>query len=734
MPDNVNWFIDDAGLPAYADPAGKVYRPADLTPVPTPDEEPADPAAPVAPAVAPGSSGQSSGYSVSGSNTKKVEKAKKGQGTYEEQQIAAAKADESAIVDPMAQNTQNQINLVGQEGDIAAQQAQAGVDANLKQAELQRQFAAEEQAAQGVADTQIKKAHAAYLSQVQAYSAMNVNPGQLWGNLSGGNRAQALAAVFASDFLGARGIHTSAMDSLNRAIDENISAQVANINKQGQVAEHFKDLYNMTVGESASDLEARTRMRGFYLAASDKEIQAELAKYDAPMARIKAQEASAALADNFYKSVVIPMYKLTTDRVNDAVRTHMSQTVAEIQAAAERYSADQATQRTQMGIDAANAKGPPPPKQGEPFVDYNGKVVGVVRPGLPDKTLTDLADKQANMGNLVSQVGELKDLIRKYGAQYGGDWMSQLKPEEQRDIEALANNIAYKAQYATDHRFAQSAADAFKKQFPIETWSMNGGVDKILSRRIIEAYRTYKAYQANVVRNPQTPEEQAAMQAYQPSDADLGPYVSEAQVDMEHPFDDLNNATYQQEFKAATGPDAGDALPNGIADPTNAVLGKEQGVTPAAVWKEWRSTDNGKTVVDENKGDNVPKWANHLTHMVIDATDEDLPHVKEMLESYVKEQEHKARGGNTAAYDRANFVKDALLKDIDARTGAKVAPAGGTQAYDGKQGKYVFVPAGQPLPDPNGEADPDYKFVPPVETDDGADAEPDDDADEGGGE
>lgn len=337
-------YVDDYGQPAYpgdeaygapalaggtvtppyvppaAQPAASPVLGADPLPVPAVEEAPAQPYVPSAPPPPPAQGGttgdgaystgksQSYGQSVSYSHqgTPAKDRAEFANGTAGDQayyqhlaevEAANLNAPVEAAYNERIAATASPEELAGAPTLLKAQtdRFNAVADQNSRVAKMYRDFAVEEKVAHEAGQAVIQTASANYQAQVAKFQAMQVNPGQLWGNMTGGQRAGTFASVFIHDFLGARGIKTSTMDTINMAIDRNISAQIANINKEGQVAGMFKDLYTMAVNESASDEEARNKMRGFYVAQMEKDVASELARYDAPLAQAKAAEAIAML-------------------------------------------------------------------------------------------------------------------------------------------------------------------------------------------------------------------------------------------------------------------------------------------------------------------------------------------------------------------------------------------------------------------------------------------------------
>jgi hypothetical protein len=125
---------------------------------------------------------------------------------------------------------------------------------------------------------------------MKAYEASNINPGKLWGDMTGSDRFNTAAAVFAHNILASKGINTTTMASLNRALDDNLNAQLQNMEKKGRVAGQFKQVYDAVRSESESEAEARMKMRGLMLQEFRAGVTAKLSSMDSDYAKIKAQE------------------------------------------------------------------------------------------------------------------------------------------------------------------------------------------------------------------------------------------------------------------------------------------------------------------------------------------------------------------------------------------------------------------------------------------------------------
>lgn len=188
---------------------------------------------------------------------------------------AAVAGQERAAVDALADAETEKIKL----------QAQHALDIKNEQLKLMQDV--EVLQAKNMLKSQEDKAR--YMASLEAIPM--VNPNQLFDHAGKAGQFGMAIAAFVHDFLGAKGIKTSAMDTINGAIQRNMQSQLENIRTKKHVAQGFKDVWEMTRAESASEAEAMTRMHGYYLKAFEAGLDAEMGKIDAGIAQAKRQAA-----------------------------------------------------------------------------------------------------------------------------------------------------------------------------------------------------------------------------------------------------------------------------------------------------------------------------------------------------------------------------------------------------------------------------------------------------------
>jgi hypothetical protein len=337
-----------------------------------------------------------------------------------------------------------------EETSVLARQADARAAGYDTMAALQGRFAAAEAAAQTSARLAATRALARYDGATRQYAAMSVDPNQLWGRATGFERGVLAVGAFVTDFLGARGIHTSAMDSFNAAVDRNIQAQIANMQHAGDVAGHFGQLWQAQLAESGSEAEARDRMRGFYLAQAQNAVQAEIMRYDSPLAQAQGHEALAALDQELARNLVgigqqTEQNYLAAAKINaDVWQTGLQASIAQRDLAIRQQEADaQSADVSGKAVDAY-LKDVDPRIVRDPLTGDPVRVAGT--PEIAD----DLNKKSAAAQTVLRQIKDYRDMEERFGKQYQGPGKHQLDSTDAAELDSRRQQILQTMIHAND--------------------------------------------------------------------------------------------------------------------------------------------------------------------------------------------------------------------------------------------------------------------------------------------
>jgi hypothetical protein len=408
---------DDPSLttqPSQVDAAGPTVMPQQV-----PNAGPGNPGSAVTTKVKSGTSVGTSGFSQS-----KNEQIRKGPGAGIRGEIAGIEAqgdvDAAARAQPFVDSAQNEANAANMEVDASVKHINAAGHQKALLAELTNHYDTQTQEMIVGEQGKAASAKANYVAALNEFRAARVNPSQLWDNMSGGEQLGTLAVAFVQDFLGSQGIHTSAMSTLNKAIERNIDSQVRGIQTKGQVAEGFKGLWDMQMAESSSALEARNRMRGFMLESAKTAIEAHMAQFDAGLATAKGQ-AMIAKIDQELQKTIFEVNKTqdasTAQRINQAIALYGD----ELRASMESARISVAREANQIERDKMKAQQGP----GDPYADLvfdttesgQGAPIAQFNDGIKPEEKQKFREKQAISSKLVQLTREYDSLLAKNGNQ-----------------------------------------------------------------------------------------------------------------------------------------------------------------------------------------------------------------------------------------------------------------------------------------------------------------------------
>jgi hypothetical protein len=307
-----------------------------------------------------------------------------------------------------------------------------------------------------------------------------LNPNALWDEAGKSGQFQMATAAVIHNMLGVKGIKTTAMDTINQAIKNKIDAQIYNINSKKEVAAGFKDLYEMTVRESATQMEVQTKLHGYYLKAMETGIKAEMGKYDSAVHRAKAQlaltEVRKAQAQNLFeveKHIQNATHAVAQEQI--AIR---GQNMSAATARADRESREK--------IAADELKRKQDAEKQSPFYvfDTNNKGRWAIRPEYMknEKIVQQVQDKSAAFGGALATIEKMRELERKMKPTFDPITKTRFAPEDQRRYEAMAEDLARQIISARgETRPSDMDVIGQLKSLPSNTTFTRGGVSKILA-------------------------------------------------------------------------------------------------------------------------------------------------------------------------------------------------------------------------------------------------------------
>lgn len=546
MPDSVLGGVDlnqvfqaiGLNLPAQDTPApdGPVSSPSQVPGVDTMDQTPVSPAP--TPTSQSGSVGANTSVSTeqrgfSGAKADQIEaRAKRPGGIYGrlydiDQQANQKYADVQAAQDKSAAE---QKQAIAQGTDVERAKIVKQGQQSHELADMNQKMAEEESRQSLISAQKVTQQASNYEAALRDFAAAGVNPGQLWHNMSGGDQVGMLATAFVHDFLGVRGIHTSAMDTFNRAVDQNIAAQVENIKKKGQVADGFRSLWQMATEQSKSEAEARLRVRGYMVESFKNQVAAELAGYDSQLAQAKGMAAIAAVDGeqaklkgdllkvwqenaNADKSAAVSIYghQLAASASLDAARISAGAHLASAQAEAQAKKQENA-QKTAVRI--------PENTPGRAVFGPDGlphQIPGTTPLAGFANTPEEAAKAQEhinNVYNLTSQANEYIKELNDIGSHYQGPLASKFQSVDAARVDVLRQKLAIDLDKAIGGAKAASQEKLIEKYdqfFRKADWTSVDSVKKAVASAstIIQEARQSAVTDVATLRRPMDQEEAA---------------------------------------------------------------------------------------------------------------------------------------------------------------------------------------------------------------------------------
>lgn len=342
------------------------------------------------------------------------------------QNIAAGEADINAEYQQTADDArvisdQRQGNNKART-DLDVARAEVQEEINNDEVEMLRELKFQEKASQYIAQQKEEAAMAQWAQAVQAYEATNINPGKLWGDMNGGQKLGTAVSVFAAGVLTARGVNNQVMSNLNRAIDDNISAQLQNLEKKGKVVGQFKQMWDAVRADSESDAEARSKMRSLMMSEFRSASVAKLSAMDSDFAKLRGQEVYTAIEADMAKNMAeIRQQKRVAIEKDRAFELDVATKAAQLRL--EQAASGRAERALKLQEKAATATEVPTLDEGEYVVDTTpGGQDRVLKflPGLSPKEKETARDKLAIEGKLIDDLVEYQKLMAKLGSAYDG--------------------------------------------------------------------------------------------------------------------------------------------------------------------------------------------------------------------------------------------------------------------------------------------------------------------------
>jgi hypothetical protein len=489
-----------------------------------------------------------------------------------EAQGAQEKATETGILDRGRQKAESAANAVGTAG--ANIESAKGHEAALQQHILDG-FAQEEAKINEHYRSEANQVKADYMAALADFRSSHINPDQLWEQGGKSGQIGTLAAVFMHDFLGARGIQTSAMDTINRSIDRNMQAQEAEMRKKGQVAEGYKSLWEMQRAQSSSDAEARTRVRGFLLDSVKQAVVAHMAQYESALASAQGQAAVAKIDEEFSKNIIDVYHyadQTTTARKNQAIQIWSGK----LNNAQESWS-NSIKERESNKKDKA-----PNPLEDLIVNPITKKPIGLYQPGIRPEEKQAYRTKLAGLSDTSNDLRQMMDIVRRNPGRVDLFTDTRFSDTDGQNFDFLRKKVAQSMAKATDGRVAEYEVNGFLQGMRPETLANQGEAEKVLASTSNSWLQqgTSEFTQLGQSLPPEDPRRELSMYNEEP----FGPIINENKNIAHPPTKDYAQTRIDDAEKIIKSPYGKQFVTQGHdsdVDTDHAELLKERGINPA---------------------------------------------------------------------------------------------------------------------------------------------------------
>lgn len=400
---------------------------------------------------------------------------------------------------PIDAELQAQSQIQNQNAANEAQTIQGYTDVGKAQAEIQAKYDVEQSRLVDEHNNNVAVAEEKGRQRIQTamdqherlkneYLTMQVDPGMMWKNMTGGEKAGSGLAVFMSAFLGAKGIDTPVMGLLDKALDRNIDAQLQNINQKGRALDAQGEFVQMVRQQSASDLEAKLRLKDAALESAKYAVSAEMSKYGSKLAELKGQE----LINGLNKEQLKFRQGIFQERTN----IENTITGQEIQAQGDRLQAAQASARLAFDKNnemyrrgeaekAKQAAALAEAKKGLVFDTTIGGTEDVwrFRDDITDAQRMKVLEANASKSSMIIILEEARAIKKRMnGGTYSGPNANALRSADEVRLIQLRNAaIQARALAMSGKTLNESEIKMLDESLPMDTWTTNNNFEEAAS-------------------------------------------------------------------------------------------------------------------------------------------------------------------------------------------------------------------------------------------------------------
>lgn len=374
----------------------------------------------------------------------------------------AARAQESANAQLDANARQAALGVEAQRrvGEAEAEANRVAQESQQAETDLLNRQAIDVAAEEATNAAKVNQAFADWQAQSAKVSAMRVDPDRLMKNAGPTGRLGFGAAAFMEGFLGAKGIKIHAIDQINKRVDDDINAQLTDIEQGKETTAQFRMFYEAARQGAQDDRLVRDKLRAFYLASLKSQATA-----NALGAKSKVDA-----ANNFKLVTDIERQQVVNEANIQKGMYDQIQTQVNLKRELGVRYAGIANDRAKWQAEDKRIRDLAAGKQAEQqpvFVDpQTGNPIGEVRKGFETKAPEIQADA-ATVSAAVNRLRSIRDKFEKAGGRiYNGPLAGWLSSGSNRELFA-----EYQRAYLDLRRAATGTASSAKEDEAIKSGS-----------------------------------------------------------------------------------------------------------------------------------------------------------------------------------------------------------------------------------------------------------------------
>lgn len=309
--------------------------------------------------------------------------------------------------------------------------------------------------------------------------SMSINPGAMWQGMTGGEKTGSLMSVFISGFLGAKGIETGIMATLEKAVDRNIAAQKDNMDQANREVGFAMDGLSIARDTSVSELEWGYKAKDLAIESFRRDAAARMAAFDSPLAQAKFLQADAKLAEyqnglrEKHMNARVNQENIVTSQEQAAEHARRQDAISSGQLALARSQAERQARREDAAAESSKIEElnsmalVDPTGSGDKFLKFRATIAGPAHAA----TRTKLQEKANSTAKLNGLLTEFRSLSKSVGPAYDGPLKNIGMDERKARLLQIKNNLTNTlAKEWSGLTYTDGFAKKIAQMIPTDNW------------------------------------------------------------------------------------------------------------------------------------------------------------------------------------------------------------------------------------------------------------------------